>query len=205
MSDKIELNRRRVLGGLVTIGAAGAAAGAGTFAFFSDSESSSGNEVTAGTLDLSTPTDGAISVTNAAPGDSIPSSGTTTITTTYDGTIDPIEVDFSVTNTEPASEGTEPSNSTDQSASAFAQQLTVDTANLTKNGSQHADLTSTQSVSTADDLNGLSIDDAFGSVTPSDTVGLELAFTFDSGAGNDYQADGVSIAATFDGQQPSAD
>lgn len=51
-SKTIELNRRRVLGGIVTVGAAAAAAGAGTFAAFSDTETSGGNEVTAGTLDL---------------------------------------------------------------------------------------------------------------------------------------------------------
>jgi len=75
MSDKkIELNRRRVLGGLITVGGAAAAAGAGTFALFSDTEQSSGNTITAGTLDLalnpnssaSTP----ISFTNLKPGDS---------------------------------------------------------------------------------------------------------------------------------------
>jgi len=54
MSDDntIELNRRRVLGGLVTVGGAAAAAGAGTFALFNDTETSTGNSVTAGTLDL---------------------------------------------------------------------------------------------------------------------------------------------------------
>lgn len=200
----IKLTRRRLLGGIVTIGAGSAAVGAGTFAYFSDTESSSGNEVTAGTLTLSGATDGQISVTNAAPGDSI---GPTTISTTYDGssTIDPVEIDFSVSNSEPGSEPTEPSNSTDQSASAFAQKLTVDTANLTKGGNFHEDLTSSQGVSTAADLNGLSIDDAFGGVSPGTSVGLELAFTLDSTTGNDFQADGVSISVEFNAQQPGAD
>ena len=49
----IELNRRRVLAGLGTIGLASAGAGAGTMALFSDTETSSGNAVQAGTLDLS--------------------------------------------------------------------------------------------------------------------------------------------------------
>jgi predicted ribosomally synthesized peptide with SipW-like signal peptide len=40
------------LGGLGTIGIASAAAGAGTVAYFSDTETSSNNSVTAGTLDL---------------------------------------------------------------------------------------------------------------------------------------------------------
>ena len=49
---KIELTRRRILGGLVTIGAGSAAAGAGTFALFSDTEDDTGNNLSAGTVDL---------------------------------------------------------------------------------------------------------------------------------------------------------
>lgn len=48
---KIELTRRRILGGLVTIGAGSAAAGAGTFALFSDTEEDSAS-LSAGTIDL---------------------------------------------------------------------------------------------------------------------------------------------------------
>jgi predicted ribosomally synthesized peptide with SipW-like signal peptide len=51
-SGSVELTRRRALAGLATIGAASATAGAGTMALFSDSETSSGNTVQAGTLDL---------------------------------------------------------------------------------------------------------------------------------------------------------
>ncbi|MFB6074702.1 MAG: TasA family protein [Haloarculaceae archaeon] len=206
MKQNIKLTRRRVLGGLVTVGAASAAAGAGTMAYFSDTESSSGNTITAGTLDLTSPADGVIDVTNAVPGDSIPASGTTTIQATYDSasTIDPAEIDLGTSISEPGGEPTEPSNSTNQTASAFAQQLNVDTANVTVNGSGVNDLTSTQSVSTAADLDGLALD-AVANVSPGDTVGLELEFTFDSNAGNDYQADGVAIDVSFTAQQPSAD
>lgn len=49
-----KFTRRRVLGGLITVGAASAAAGAGTFALFSDSETSDGNTVQAGTIELTT-------------------------------------------------------------------------------------------------------------------------------------------------------
>lgn len=205
--SKIELNRRRVLGGIVAVGGAAAAAGAGTFAFFSDTESSSDNTISAGTLNLTGTTDGVINVTNAVPGQSIPSSGSTTIQATYSSssTVDPAEVDLNVTISEPGSEPNEPENSTNQSASDFASQLDVDTANLTVDGASQADLTSTQSVSTVADLAGLSLDDAFGDVSPGSTVGLELALTFNENAGNAYQADGVSISVEFIGQQPSAD
>ncbi|MEA5386388.1 TasA family protein [Haloarculaceae archaeon H-GB11] len=51
---KMQITRRRALGALATIGAGSAAAGAGTFALFSDEETSNGNSLTAGTLDLQT-------------------------------------------------------------------------------------------------------------------------------------------------------
>lgn len=72
MSDKkFDLTRRRVLGGMATIGAASAAAGAGTMALFSDSEGSTGNTIQAGTLDLTAGTTQAFSTNmqNIAPGD----------------------------------------------------------------------------------------------------------------------------------------
>ncbi|WP_415382389.1 TasA family protein [Halosimplex sp. TS25] len=52
MTDQIRLSRRQVLGAAVAVGLGGTAAGAGTMAAFSDTESSSDNAVQAGTLDL---------------------------------------------------------------------------------------------------------------------------------------------------------
>jgi len=52
MSEKFELSRRKALGGLATIGLAGAGAGLGTSAYFSDEESFADNELTAGELNL---------------------------------------------------------------------------------------------------------------------------------------------------------
>jgi predicted ribosomally synthesized peptide with SipW-like signal peptide len=49
--DDFELSRRHVLGALGTVGAAGAGAGIGTSAFFSDRESFENNSLVAGTLD----------------------------------------------------------------------------------------------------------------------------------------------------------
>jgi len=68
----MKLTRRRLLGGLTTVAGASAAAGAGTMAAFSDSETSTGS-VQAGTLDLTTDSDGAgttfLDVSGIAPGD----------------------------------------------------------------------------------------------------------------------------------------
>lgn len=52
MKKEIDLSRRQILGGLGTIGAASAAAGLGTRAFFSDQETFRDNTITAGSLDL---------------------------------------------------------------------------------------------------------------------------------------------------------
>lgn len=188
------------------MGVASAVAGAGTFAYLSDTESSTGNEITAGVLNLDSVATGQISVTNVAPGDSIPGSGSNIIQATYDAdsTID-AEVDLDVTLSEP-SEPAEPPDSSDETVASFAGQLNLDTANVTHNGSQVIDLTtSPQSLSTVADLAGTVIDAAVPTVAPGDTVGLELAITFDSGAGNAYQADGVLIDAGFVAQQPSED
>jgi predicted ribosomally synthesized peptide with SipW-like signal peptide len=52
MTRKYDLSRRKVLAGLSTIGVAGAAAGAGTSAYFSDEESFDGNQFQAGTFSM---------------------------------------------------------------------------------------------------------------------------------------------------------
>jgi len=68
-----EFTRRRVLGGVLTVGAASSAAGAGTFALFDDTETSSANTVQAGTLDLQVNgggTNTVLDVSDVAPGDS---------------------------------------------------------------------------------------------------------------------------------------
>ena len=58
----IELTRRKILGAAGAVGTAGAAAGLGTSALFSDEESFTSNSITAGTLDMtvdaSVPSDG---------------------------------------------------------------------------------------------------------------------------------------------------
>ncbi|WP_134668766.1 TasA family protein [Halorussus marinus] len=74
MSDdksRFELTRRRLLGGLATTGVAAGGAGAGTWAYFSDTESSDGNSVQAGTMNLDLQNGGSTvrySFTGAAPG-----------------------------------------------------------------------------------------------------------------------------------------
>ena len=91
MSDKtFDISRRKVLGSIGLIGAGSAAAGAGTMAYFSDTEESTENTVSAGTLDLKIGPNGGdtavttVDVGNVAPGDS--GEGKTTLKN--DGSID---------------------------------------------------------------------------------------------------------------------
>jgi predicted ribosomally synthesized peptide with SipW-like signal peptide len=51
-TNKLDISRRKVLGGLGTVGIASAGAGLGTSAFFSDTENFDGNSMVAGELDL---------------------------------------------------------------------------------------------------------------------------------------------------------
>lgn len=54
MTDRnIELTRRKILGAAGAVGVAGAGAGVGTTALFSDQESFTSNSIAAGTLDMS--------------------------------------------------------------------------------------------------------------------------------------------------------
>lgn len=98
MSDRtVTLTRRRLLGGLALIGGASAATGAGTVAYFSDSEGSSGNTVQAGTLDLEL--DGAdqtvtfLDVDGIVPGDSGSQSIDLSNTGTVDGSLELVLTD----------------------------------------------------------------------------------------------------------------
>ncbi|GGM67141.1 putative ribosomally synthesized peptide with SipW-like signal peptide [Halarchaeum rubridurum] len=127
MSDeKINLSRRKVLGGLVTLGAAGAASGAGTFALFSDQESSTNNTVQSGTLDLTDPTTTMdASVTALAPGKS--TSGSVTLTNGGSLTADHLEIGVaSISNSDGDTSKPDGSGSSDKSASDVVDHLYVD-------------------------------------------------------------------------------
>lgn len=82
-----------MLGGLITLGGAAAAAGAGTFALFSDTESSTGNTLSAGTLNLTIDTnDGTptttVNITDIEPGASGTAASTLENTGNLAGSVD---------------------------------------------------------------------------------------------------------------------
>lgn len=202
MSDNnSKLNRRRLLVGLIIIGIAAAGAGAGTVAYFSDTEQSAENTIVAGTLDLSKVTTASSNVTNIAPGDQVPTSGTMSFATTYQSTDsigENINVNISVATSHPAPgvEPAEPDHSINVSATQYAQQLNVTSAVVTVGGTTD-DVTA--SYNTLADLSGSSLTGY--SVAPGETVSLDLSLEFNKNAGNDYQADGVNMTVTFDGDQ----
>jgi len=81
--DKFELSRRKALIGLGTIGVAGAGAGMGTSALFSDTESFTNNTIQAGTLNLAL--EGGLAYTNRENGVGNPDVGLESAST--DGTV----------------------------------------------------------------------------------------------------------------------
>jgi len=83
--NQLRITRRRLLGSIFVIGAGSAAVGSGTLAYFSDTETSSGNSITSGTLDLTLdPTTTFLNKSNIKPGDS----GTSTVELANKGSID---------------------------------------------------------------------------------------------------------------------
>ncbi|MCU4801482.1 CalY family protein [Halobacteria archaeon HArc-gm2] len=207
----IELSRRRVLGGIATVGAASAAAGAGTFAYFSDTETSDGNTINAGTLDLGSSTGGTISLSNAVPGDTT----SVTVTSTYSGSVDAeVDVDFSVAE-DTITENSEPtSNSTELNATEFAEYLEVTEASVDIGSTPHEeDLLSSVSDTNGNSLTDLadlvsaaSFDSVTGNnVTDGEDVSVTLSLTFDENAGNDAQADGVDITIDLIAEQSGRD
>ena len=211
MSDKkIELNRRRVLGGLITVGGAAAAAGAGTFALFSDTETSSGNTIQAGTLSLDAASSTQFPFTNIVPG----WSATPSITTDYNSnsSIDPVSVDLTLSLSENDA-ANDPASTAPLSAAEFGQKIRVNSATI-DDGTNTTDLTTgpsprttghpgSQSYIDLDQLaDGSTVNGVLTDVSPGDTITLSLDLEMPTAVGNSAQADGVDLTAEFVAEQP---
>lgn len=192
---------------IVVVGLASVAAGAGTMAYFSDTETSADNNVTAGTLDLGATSDTQITMTDAVPGDTV--SGT--VTSTYTGATD-AEIDIDIALTEPT-EPTEPaSNTNNLSASAFAENLNVTSASVDIGATSENLVTSGMDTDTDGNVTLAEFQAAapFDAVTGTNaSSGQTVTFTIDlefmPEAGNDAQADGVNIEVAITAEQPAAD
>ncbi|GGM67158.1 putative ribosomally synthesized peptide with SipW-like signal peptide [Halarchaeum rubridurum] len=142
-SSRVRLTRRKLLAGLGTIGAAGAASGAGTFALFSDSEASTGNEIDMGTMDLvvrdgdsgdgfGDGVSGTFTVENAKPGDTM--NGSVELKNAGSIAADHVELGFSVSPTEGSYGGTD-GGDTQDGATGMAGQFGVGQFDYPKDGS----------------------------------------------------------------------
>lgn len=192
MPENKMITRRRALSGLVTVGIAGAAAGVGTTAYFSDSETSPGNAIQAGTLALGFDSSGSFTYnTDLAPGEST----TDSVTLVNDGTMEG-SLDVSVGYVEDDGE----TGSHDVSAQRVAQNLEVRT--LTYGTADVTSQIDSGSPPTLDDL--ASNEGQTGEATGNDLVdladpgnGREFAVGLRlKDVGNDFQGDGIAI--TFD-------
>lgn len=194
MSEKLAVTRRRLLAGVVAAGVAGAGAGAGTMAYFEDSETSDGNTVQAGTLNLEFGGGGSFSF-NAALAPTQSTTGTVTLVGN-DSLSGSLDVDVSYTENDAAG------NQTDVTADQLASNLLVET--LTYGGT---DLTGQVSASGPEPtLQELATNDQ----TSGETTGNDLIDLQDPGAGTDfvmglrladvgnqYQRDGLTVDVTF--------
>lgn len=193
MADSIELTRRRLLGGLVTVGAAGAGAGAGTMALFSDEETSTGNTIQAGTLTLDFASSGTFSFsTSLAPTETTGDSLTLVNGGSLGGSLD-VDVSYTESDGSP--------NDTDMSGDAVAQNLKVET--LTYGGTDlTAQLPGTGPwtlYDLANNAHGASESTQNDLINLADPAGgTEFSIELRLGnVGNDFQADGIAIDFTF--------
>jgi spore coat-associated protein N len=203
-------NTKTVLMSVLMIGIVALVAGAGTFAYFSDVETSSGNTFTAGTIDL-TPDNPGTFVTglgNLAPAEDNPAQSTTL---TNNGTLDAatMNIDVNITG-EADGTGTQSPTSPDgtgvnMTANEYAETLKVETltwkgtdllGNVTESvtdGNNYKDLAEVA----AADLSGQA---GLNSSESGDFV-IDVTLDPDDAYGNNPQGDGVVISVQFDLEQ----
>lgn len=219
------LTRRRLLGGLTTIGVAGAASGAGTWAYFRDTEESTGNTIDAGTLDLT------LSDRNEGFGDGVSETWTisdarpggeeevTGLTLANEGSLsaDHLEIEFSLDERESdGSGGTNDADTMPSSAEGMAEQFVLTRFEYewgTVTLDDLSDANENGIVDLGDLANG---NDAVLDDLPAPaegTVPMSMGFRwaddseFDnsvSGANNDYQGDELDLTVTFTLHQDSS-
>jgi len=172
-------------------------AGIGTWAYFSDVETSTGNQMTAGTLDLKTDDVDGVSqtllATNMAPGDTV---GPETIILKNIGSVTGATLDLTFSYIE--NDGSP--NPADMSADATAAMLEVTVLNygglsllgdddvINGNGNGWKDI---QDLTTSD-LSGQS--DIGASASKDFQIAVQLRGVE---TGNDFQSDGITVTMTF--------
>ena len=175
---------------LLVVGAAGIA----TWALFTDTEESTDNVLTAGTLDLRTDdADGVtqtLYATNMAPGETV---GPATIQLSNAGTMDGATLDIAFSYVE--SDGG--SNTVDMTADETAAAIEVTT--LSYDGSSILGSVADDNTNGYVDIQDLSTADLSGQsgLSAVETKDYVIAVQLRSETGNDYQADGIAMTMTF--------
>ena len=168
--------------------------GIGTWAYFSDVETSASNELTAGTLDLKTDDVDGVSQTllaiNMAPGDTV---GPQTITLKNTGSVEGLTLDLAFSYVESDS-GTNPVN---MSADATAAVLEITTLNY--GGSDILTSVSDINTNSYKDIEDLKNADLTGQtgIDASGTKDFDIAVQFRGDVGHEFQSDGINITMTF--------
>ncbi|RPF43055.1 camelysin [Thermodesulfitimonas autotrophica] len=188
---------RKILIALLGVLLVAALAGAGTFAYFSDTETSTGNSFTAGTLDLGLanaagldPTGSTsatwVSPSNWAPGQTVDAS----IYVNNEGTIGASRT--TVTFTYSATEGTP--SSVDAGSSLIGDAIvatTVELDGVTVTGLQGKTLSQLQALGAYD----------LGSLPANTEKKLHIVWTLDPNADNGVQGDSANVTLSFKASQ----
>ena len=168
--------------------------GGGTWAYFSDTEISTNNQLTAGTLDLKTDdADGVtqtLYATNMNPGDTV---GPATIQLRNAGSVDGSTLDIAFSYVE--SDGSP--NPVNKTADETAGMMEVTTLNY--GGSSLLGSVSDANSNGYKDVYDLKNADLTGQsgLNASATKNFEIAVQLRSETGNDFQADGITMTMTF--------
>ena len=185
---------KKILGLSLALIVAVGMTGIGTFAYFTDNENSSGNQLAAGTLDLKTnDADGVtqtLYATNMSPG---ATAGPSTITLENAGTADGATLDIVCSYAE--SDGSPNTvNRTADEVAALMEVITLDYGGssllsgiIDLNSNGHKDVYDLEN----SDLTGL------GGIAASATKNFDVSVRLRSDTGNDFQADGISMTMTF--------
>ena len=212
------MNTKGILMSILMIGVVAMAAGAGTFAHFSDTETSTGNTFTAGTLDLKvngSDTDTlTLSVSDIKPG----MSGSNHVVLKNAGSIAG-ELDVEVDATESTGDYPEPEQVDDPDGddalldeeANFYLGLDPDDFSLSDDEDNNGNIVDDDEVFLIDSEGGTptiasdQIKDAAATLDPSGTINFIIEYNVPDTVNNCIQGDGVNFDVTFTLEQPEAD
>lgn len=205
--------KAQILASLLTIGVAATMLGVGTVAYFSDTETSTGNILQAGTLDLILEESGGtspITLTNMKPGDTVTGSITVTNAGSLAGSLYATSWYVESDGVTTAPDGTGLDMSDDDVAKMLL--ITAFTADEADILSQIPDTDGNGKITVYDmvnDTSGVTLAEypspgQLGTwysydtnMTADESHVYSLTIKFDTAAGNDYQGDGITLTFEF--------